>query len=164
MGTRVARRRRRHTSRPSEAGQHQVQDQQVRPPIAHQAQGRLAVGGHGDLVARAAQVAVEHVGDGGVVVDHHDPLNHLFSAGRRAATGPWGGARGDRWRLAAGGSRRRRIGLVGVARETLRGASRRPPILGGVPISLVTNLTNVLNLGVRSAKVNIRNRGVRSDG
>jgi hypothetical protein len=58
-----------HHLQPVEAGEHQVEDHEVRPAVARQLERVRPVGGDARLVAGALEVAREHLGDRRLVVD-----------------------------------------------------------------------------------------------
>ena len=79
-----------------DAGQHQVEHDQVGGGVAHHAQRGLAVGRLDHLVLVGAQVGDDHLTHGVVVVDHQDAGHGyllLASVGRRRRRPPPGSAR-----------------------------------------------------------------------
>ena len=90
IGTSPVGRSRRHTSRPSMPGQHQVEHDQVGGRLAHEPQRRLAVGGLDHLVPVGAEVGHHDLAHGRVVVDdqHARQGRHLppVAAGPHAAS------------------------------------------------------------------------------
>jgi hypothetical protein len=76
------------------AGQHQVEQHEVRLVLAEHGERLVAVGAQGRLVALAAQDDAEHLGQGGVVVDDQHAALHAVthprspSCARRRALHP----------------------------------------------------------------------------
>src|SRR6185312_7844836 len=65
-----------------DAGQHQVEDHEVRLPLGDAPQRLLTIVHALDGMSVADQVASDHVGDRRVVVDHDDPARQITIAHR----------------------------------------------------------------------------------
>ena len=82
---------------PVDPRHHHVEQDEVRPQLGRLLQGLLAVGGHGHVVAGAAEVDLDEARDVRVVVDHEDRLGHqalpsaiaLSSRATAAGSGAW---------------------------------------------------------------------------
>src|SRR6185436_2472607 len=74
---------------PVEAGQHEVEHDQVGRPPAHGIEGGVAAAVHLDLEALAREVVAHHFGEVGLVLDHCDARRH----GRNLARLRWCGDR-----------------------------------------------------------------------
>ncbi len=68
-----------------DAGQHQVEDDEVGRAVLGRAQGSRTVRGAVDVEAGVAQVAVDDLGDEGIVIDDED-AGHAATIGRSALT------------------------------------------------------------------------------
>ena len=87
IGTTPSRRRARAHVEPVEAGQAEVQDDQVRPPRPRRAQRGRAVECREDGEAAVLQVVADELHDPRLIVNHENGQPHGFGG---QAVNPWG--------------------------------------------------------------------------